>query len=386
MENGKHFSCRVIATGQTDAPIDTLELSSDGLYLAAGLEDGGACCWGLPTPIQPDIDDDPVSLAMKGKGKGRKLMKAIDEEKGRESGTIVTEEDDDDDDEDAPKQSVEEEALIVDLGLPLFRIEPPADPDAAVSASIVTEEASQVSSSSKKSKKGAPPPLPDKPVEDTSPAALAKKKSRYLPKFVFLSGPTNHRKTLSSAGQSGKSGLAATVIIWRTLSNVWKQYKLPSYSALEPVKATEDEADAAVPAKGKAAKGKGGKAPEVVEAKPRSKLVESDLKLIGRWIMSGNITTVTKSEAGGMTNLGFGCADGAVVLWDCKTNTPIAGCSRHQAAVTSLCFVSGSRYLVSGDFEGAIHFHDLDTSATISAHKARERHTSSHSTLGSRRR
>ena len=204
-------------------------------------------------------------------------------------------------------------------------------------------------------------------------------------RFVFLPGPTNHRKTLSSAGAAGKSGLAATVIVWRTLSNVWKQYKLPRYSPLEPA-ATESEAEElAAATKGKGAKGKG-KAPEAEEAKPRSKLVESDLKLIGRWIMSANITALTKSEAGGTTSIGFGCSDGAVVLWDCKTNTPVAGCSRHQAAVTSLCFVSGSRYLVSGDFEGAVHFHDLDTSATISMHKARERHTSLQSTLGSRRR
>ena len=183
MDSGKHFTCKLIATGQTDAPIDNLELSSDGLYLAAGLEDGGACCWGLPTPIQPDIDDDPVSLAMKGKNKGRKIMKQIDEEQIRESGTVVAEDDEDDeDDEDAPKQPQEDEEVpIVDLALPLFRIEPPSEPKVAGSVSAVEEEASQVSTSSKKSKKGALPP-PETPAEDTSPGALAKKKSRYLPR------------------------------------------------------------------------------------------------------------------------------------------------------------------------------------------------------------
>ncbi|GMH89541.1 hypothetical protein TrVE_jg6202 [Triparma verrucosa] len=388
MEGGKHYSCQVIATGQTDAPLENIELSADGLYLAGGLEDGGACVWGLPAPIQPDIDNDPVSLAMKGKGKGKRLMKTVDEGVAGKGGEPINEDDEDDEDEDEEgggnKGVEEEEVLVVDLGLPLFRTEPPPEPEAAP-PSVITEEASQVSQSSKKGKKGAPAE-PEVPPVDYSPATLAKKKSRHLARFIFLPGPKNHRTTLASAGSAGKNGLTATVIIWRTLSNVWKQYKLPSYDPLKP--RVDDEvgeaAAAAAPAKGKAGKGKGAAA-EAEAAPARSKNTEADLTLVGRWIMSGNITTACKCEEGGTTNIAFGCSDGTVVLWESKTNTPIAGCSSHQSAVSSICLASGARYLVSGDLEGTLHFHDLDTYATLSSTKARDRHNSSQSSLGSRK-
>lgn len=175
------------------------------------------------------------------------------------------------------------------------------------------------------------------------------------------------RSTLGQAGRGGS--IAATIVVWRCMSNVWKQYRLPCVAESEDaMRKIEEEGEVEEGAK-----------------KRRSRIEEGDLKLVGRWIMSSNISTVAKSDVVGIDKLCFGLEDGAVVMWDNKTNTPVAGCSRHQAPVSSCCFVGGARYLVSGDLNGAVHFHDLDTEATGNAHRARERMASaSHSSLGSR--
>ena len=149
---------------------------------------------------------------------------------------------------------------------------------------------------------------------DTSPAALAVAKSRYLPRVMFMPSPPGARSTL---GQSRKASnnMAATVVIWRCMTNVWKQYRLPGLAE-------------SVAAEGKKVEGEGGG--EVAEegGKKRARIDEASLKLVGRWIMSSNITTVAKSDVLGLDKLCFGLEDGAVVVWDNKTNTPVAGCSR----------------------------------------------------------
>jgi len=103
ISSSQHFSCRVVATGTTESPLDTLTLSNDGLYLAASTLDGAVCGWAIEPPVQPDVDDDPVSLAMRGikNGKGVNVLKSVNEETGK---TEVSENDDDEEDEDEDEE------------------------------------------------------------------------------------------------------------------------------------------------------------------------------------------------------------------------------------------------------------------------------------------
>jgi len=63
ISSSQHFSCRVVATGTTESPLDTLTLSNDGLYLAASTLDGAVCGWAeegggahAPTPYFLALD------------------------------------------------------------------------------------------------------------------------------------------------------------------------------------------------------------------------------------------------------------------------------------------------------------------------------------------
>ena len=378
-EGGKHFSCKVIAMGLTQSPIDTLDLSDDGLYLHAGCKDGASCFWSLSPPIQPDFDTDPVSLAMRGAKKNTKginVLKAVDEEAGEKHESKLEYEEAEDDENargainDGPAE--DQDAPLIDLGLPTFRIEAPPETFDAPEPRSLADDSSQVSAKSGKSKKGEKDPSKGKGAPAGEEVILnenemATARSKFLPRVVFCPGPVGGRSTLGTVMATSKRGFATTVIIWRCLSNVWKLYKLPSYE--ESVKEKEEGG-------GKAAGDSGGGADGTSSGNQRSWIQEKCVNVLGRWIMPSSITSVAVGDSACPSKIAFGCFDGAVVLWDSASSSCIGGCSRHQGAVTAACFVAGERYLVSGDIQGAVHFHDLDVESTRKFNRARERRNS----------
>jgi len=331
--SGNSYSCKIICCGQTQAPVESLSLSNDGKVLAVGCLDGAGCIYSLPEAIAPEEEEE---FTKKSKNK----MKSIDENTHtglKEGGKEVNDEGVENDDE----EGVIPEVPIYDLGQPDIRLEPPPEPEGSPLNQDSVEDGGSVVSAASKSKKTSAAGEQAGDGEPKTAEQLASAKSRYLPRFIFLPGPPLDRSFINTVGRTKQ--FAASILVWRTQSNVWKRFRLPSFSG-----SLED------------ASGEGDAGAE--EKKTRvTKTTAEELKdsMIGRWVFPSPITAA-EVDLSGSGKIAFGCEDGAVVLWDSHSDIPIATPSKHSAAVTAIALCYGSRHLVTGSLIGNIHVIDLN--------------------------
>ena len=343
------YSSSVIATATLHSEVAGLALSDDGAYLCVNTLDGGVCGYTLPKKMEP----------VEGGERGRGMRTVVE---GGDTADVAGEADETEDrgggegeGSQAGKEK-EDEAVVVELGIPHFRIDVNdfAPPKQAPPAASVATGAS-------KSKGGKSAPATDANVPPpATELSQALKRTIYTPTVVFLPGPEPARTTMASVPTSTR---AATIAVWRANSNVWKVFKLPGGDERPAVKPETEEIPAS---KGKPAKG------AELPSLQLSVLKEADLTMLGRYIMPSAITCSAMSSQKNSSLLAFGCEDGGVVLWDCKVNAAVGGCSRMLKRVTVVEFVAGERYLVSGDAGGTLHFHDLDEEKSKTERREKE--------------